>query len=625
MATGLGGLPTGWPPMRRGLVLLCLAAGLQPTALAQKGSSGAVAVRLPAIEASTLTSMPAKELAVFKDGHAFVLHEGEVPTESSGDVVLDTLPTPVLGTFWAYSADPQAKLAGVVAGQRNVKWSRTALSIRELIEANAGAAVRITEPDGDNREYEATIIGIPKWTPKEADEPPAPATSSPQPPPQPEHAHRERRGLPPANIVLVQTQEGVKTLPIDRIRDITFRAAPQTDLPQEEQRHLLTLKLDWDGRLPAENAKVGMVYLQRGVRWIPNYRIDIDGEGHARIKLQATLINELVDLDGATVHLVIGVPSFYFRDTLDPMALQEAAVQLGQYFSSQPQVQQQIAGAFSNAIMTQQVRTAPVQVEGAAPTDLDDSQITAGSRSEDMFVFTVPNVRLRKGERMVVPVAEFELTYEDLFALDVAFVPPPDMERNYNNQQALELARMMQAPRVMHRIRLRNTSAYPLTTAPAIVLRDGRLLAQSLMAYTPLGATTDVDVTTAVDVSVKKLDVETKRTPDAVRWNNEGYTRVDLAGTIGLTNHRPQAVSLEITRHVLGAVESADHDAMVEKINVFEDTRPRPGSGYPYWWFGYNWPWWWHRFNGIGRITWKLELPPGQSIDLAYTWYYYWR
>lgn len=44
---------------------------------------------------SALQKMPIKELTVFKDGHAFVLHEGAMPTDKSGNVLLDYLPTPV--------------------------------------------------------------------------------------------------------------------------------------------------------------------------------------------------------------------------------------------------------------------------------------------------------------------------------------------------------------------------------------------------------------------------------------------------------------------------------------------------------------------------------------------------
>ncbi|MCK4341267.1 MAG: hypothetical protein KAY37_06030 [Phycisphaerae bacterium] len=569
----------------------------------------------PAVEASALTTMPVKELAIFKDGHAFVLHESELPTDAVGDVVLDTLPTPVIGTFWPYSADGGAKLKAVVAGRRKVKSERTALSIRELLEANPGAEVLITEHGGEA--YDATVVGIPKSKPEdEAEERTGPNSQGERP-------QRAQPGVP-SDVIILKVHGGVKVVPLSRIQDVTFRAEPRAVLATEESRKLLTLKLDWGERDPGQTAKVGMVYLQRGFRWIPSYRIDIDGAGLAHVRLQATLINELVDIDGATAHLVIGVPSFYFRDTLDPMALQEAAVQLSQSF----QRQGRMPYAFSNALQTQIAQMGNYNYpRGAQPeaAEVADPAITVGSRNEDLFIFTVDNVVLRKGERMVVPVVEFTLPYEDVYGLDIAFTPPAEVRSNFNNRQAEELARLMRAPKVMHRIRLENKSPYPLTTAPAIILRDGHLLAQSLMTYTALGAQTDLDLTPAVDVRVSKSDVETKRTPNAEKWDHETYGRVDLAGKISLTNHRPERVKLEVTRHVLGAVAGADHDGVIEKANVFEDSRASSHGDYPHWWHWYDWPYWWYRFNGIGRITWIFELEAGASIDLNYTWYYYWR
>src|SRR5262245_28208689 len=94
---------------------------------------------------SALARMPVKEVTVFKDGHAFVLHEGTMPTDASGNVVMDYLPAPVLGTFWAYAADTKSKLSSVVAGQRRVQVERTALRLAEMLEANPGAEVLVTE------------------------------------------------------------------------------------------------------------------------------------------------------------------------------------------------------------------------------------------------------------------------------------------------------------------------------------------------------------------------------------------------------------------------------------------------------------------------------------------------
>jgi hypothetical protein len=54
---------------------------------------------------AALSAMRVKEVTVFKDGHALMLHEGRMPVDQSGDVLLDSLPAPVLGTFWPYSAE----------------------------------------------------------------------------------------------------------------------------------------------------------------------------------------------------------------------------------------------------------------------------------------------------------------------------------------------------------------------------------------------------------------------------------------------------------------------------------------------------------------------------------------
>src|SRR5690242_10649511 len=103
-----------------------------------------------AVPLATFARLPIKEITVFKDGHAFVAHEGEMPTDERGNVVMDYLPSPVMGTFWPYSAEEPVKLTSVVASQRRVLVERTALNLRELLEANVGVEAIIGE-FGTNR------------------------------------------------------------------------------------------------------------------------------------------------------------------------------------------------------------------------------------------------------------------------------------------------------------------------------------------------------------------------------------------------------------------------------------------------------------------------------------------
>ena len=576
--------------------------------------AGTVVQAEQAAPLSALAKLPVREITVFKDGHAFVLHSGKMPTDSVGNVLMDYLPTPVIGTFWSYSAGKRAKLSAVTASPQKVLVERTALSLRELIEANVGADVFVTENTSTNR-YRAIILQIPNQSGEELE------TTSPP---------NSGQKLPvKGNVVLLKLQEGgIKVVGLDRILDVTFVGDHKEKASQEEFRNLLTLKLDWDGR-PQKEAEIGLLYLQRGVRWIPNYKVTIDGKGNAVVKLQATLINELADLDDVTAHLVIGVPTFAFKETVDPMALQQTLAQLSQYFRQEAQT----AYGFGNAIMSQAMKSVGGvsdrlgrQGESAdgRPIDLGPEVATAG-KTEDLFMFDVKHVTLKKGQRMVIPVTEFTLKYRDVYALDIPFTPPAEVWRNQNNGQQSELARLFNSPKVMHKIRLANSSEYPLTTAPVLILRDDRVLAQGSMTYASPGADADLDVTTAVDMRVKKSDNETKRTPNAEKWQGNQYGRVDLEGKITLTSFAKQPVEVEVTRSVLGNASEADHDGKIEMVNIFEDQALGAGGPTPYWWGWFNWPWWWQHFNGVGRIRWTVKLEPTQPVDLTYAWNYYWQ
>jgi len=564
-----------------------------------------------ATQLSTFNKLPIKEITVFKDGHAFIAHEGEMPVDETGDVVMDYLPTPVMGTFWPYAADTGARLVAVRAGQKRLVVERTALNLRETLEANVGGEAIIGEA-GTNR-FEATIVGVPSRSAQEL--------ASTSPPNGPERLSE------PGNLILLKTSQGIKATSLDRIQEITFKDKPHSTVRTEEFRNLLTLKLEWGRGKPRNSARVGLFYLQRGVRWIPSYKVEIDGKGKASVRFQATLINELADLENVSVNLVVGVPTFALGNTIDPIALQQNLASLSPYFQTDAGSRNgPLASQFSNAIMSQAVRAAeyPPFAAGAAGASLGPEVVDTG-KSEDLFIFNVQHVTLKRGERMVLPVAEFALPYNDRFTLEFPFTPPAEVRANLNGEQQRELARLFNAPRVLHKLRLTNTSQYPLTTAPALIVREGQVLAQGLVTYTAAGAQVDLPVTTAVDIQTRKSDFETKRTPNAIQENGNSYSRIDLEGKISLTNYRAQAAEVEITRYVLGVADQADHEGKLDKVNTFENGEFLGGCDLPSWWSWYSWPYWWNTFNGVGRIIWKVNLEPKQSVDLSYQWHYVWR
>ncbi len=563
----------------------------------------------PPAPMSALAKMPVKEITVFKDGHAFVLHQGYMPTDRAGNVQMDYLPTPVLGTFWPYSSEKNVRLSAVTASSRKVLVERTTLSIPDMMTANPGTEVTLFLNDGKTSISGKIIESLTRSSEEaESNSPPNSGEKLP-----------ER-----SNLILLKNDQGTHVIPLDQIRNVVLIGAYKKQMAQEEFRNLLSMKLDWQGKEPKKQAEVGMVYLQKGVRWIPSYKFNLDGKGGVHVKLQASLINELTDLQDVTANLVIGVPSFAFKETPDPISLQQTFAQVSTYFDSASQS----SYALSNGIMSQ------VGGQGggfgggrsSAPrTEAEPGPAIEGSnKNEDLFVFTVKHNTLKKGQRMTIPVAEYDLKYKDIYLLDIAYAPPREVRGNFNTQQQTELTRALASPKAIHVIRIVNSGKLPITTAPVLILNDEKIVAQSSTGYTSVGGELDIPLTTASDIKIKKSEKETLRTPNAEFWNNHHYTKIELEGKLNLTNFSDKEIEIEVTRNVLGRAIKADHNGEIFNINTLEDEENGATADNPSWWGWYNWPNWWSHFNAVSRLKWSLKLPAGKSVELGYNWSYFW-
>jgi hypothetical protein len=218
---------------------------------------------------------------------------------------------------------------------------------------------------------------------------------------------------------------------------------------------------------------------------------------------------------------------------------------------------------------------------------------------------------------MTLPVAEFDVTYADLCTVDVPIAPSPESLRNAGrNVEDVERLKEKVRPVAMHQVRFDNASPFPITTAPAIVLRGGRLLGQGRTCYTSPGGKCDVTVTQAVGLRVAKEEHETGRKPDALRVDGNSYCRVDLAAEIRIANDTDTARDVEVTRYVMGAVDSADHEGEKAAVNALEDVDANSAQ---------VWGWYDQRVNSAGRIRWKIRVEPRSTVTLAYAWHYFWR
>src|SRR5262245_19388915 len=392
----------------------------------------------PALDGNKL---PVREVTVFKDGHAYLIRDTALP-EGTPQVVIEELPAPVLGTCWPF-ASGGAQLVSAKAGREVVPQDVVATDVRQIATANAGKQVIVVTHAGER--VEGVLLGVPSRQPQPA------ATDG--------------------ELLLLETQHGTRVLQLNQVRDLEVRGEFTGKIRSEQNRERLTLTVAGGG--PA--AKVGVMNVQRGLRWIPAYRLDLVGNGRATVQFEAILVNDLIDLEHATVNFVVGVPKFEFESLVDPISLQEEMAQVaagGQYAVGGARNQLEFRNVLSNSLRTQSAAFEPPSGQEPVPTASDGA-------AEDLFVFTVRDVTLTKGERLVLPIASFELGYRDVYRLEVEFGPPAEFRQQLQCERVLELARLLAAPKARHVLRLRNDSDAPLTTAPVLVLAAGRPLAQS--------------------------------------------------------------------------------------------------------------------------------------------------
>jgi hypothetical protein len=249
--------------------------------------------------------------------------------------------------------------------------------------------------------------------------------------------------------------------------------------------------------------------------------------------------------------------------------------------------------------------------------------VDSGTDSEDFFVFSAKNLTLRKGERMTFPLVQHDLKYEDIYTVEAPAKPPAEAYRDFSFEQQSAINRSLAAAQVMHKIRLVNTSNQPLTTAPTLIESNGRLLAQTLMTYTATGGRSDIDLAPAVDVTVKRRENETGRTPNAYKWRDYTYARIDVGGRLIVTSYRNEPVKLELTQNFIGTVDTAGQGGAIRKLGLGDDDSDASVANLPSWW-NYNGGDW-RGANGLGAVKWVVTIPAKGTLEIPYSYHYFWR
>jgi hypothetical protein len=205
-------------------------------------------------------------------------------------------------------------------------------------------------------------------------------------------------------------------------------------------------------------------------------------------------------------------------------------------------------------------------------------------------------VTLAKGERGYFPLIFAEVPAKHVYTWDIVDF----IDRNDRYQTQPDEVQQV----IWHSIELTNTTDQPWTTAPGMTVKDGRVLGQDTLNFTPPKGTSQLKITQAVSIDAQQNEVEIERQRNAETFHGSTYDKVTVEGTLLITNYKDKPVTIKITKQLSGEVVTADGGPEVVKV----------ASGL-------------NRVNPRSRLTWETEAKPGKddAVKLTYRYSFYTR
>ncbi|MGH7149221.1 MAG: hypothetical protein ACREIU_00910, partial [Planctomycetota bacterium] len=272
---------------------LSLAAPLLLSACALRGET-----QTPEGEVALETRV--RSAALFKNGLGFVRREGAIPAGAQS-VRIEPLPVPVHGTFWIVADPARARLGPARARRTEIRERFPAVTMEDLLRANVGRPVTLVMGEKDS--VEGTIEAVTEV-----------------PLPSPADGADGAIYVPPSTgpLALVRTAGGSIAIPTIEVRRLRVEGgALATEASRRREGVSLSCPVEGkEGPTP-----ISLLYLERGLTWVPSYAIDLSEAEKATLTAKAEVINEAENLEGATLRFVTGYPNLRFSHVADPIAM----------------------------------------------------------------------------------------------------------------------------------------------------------------------------------------------------------------------------------------------------------------------------------------------------------------
>jgi hypothetical protein len=239
--------------------------------------------------------------------------------------------------------------------------------------------------------------------------------------------------------------------------------------------------------------------------------------------------------------------------------------------------------------------------------ELPDELTAQGA--QDLFVYHLPPLRLKTGQRAAAPIFSAEVPYRDLYTWDLR-LKRQDIEAAPSGS-GVASPLVLSNNEVWHQVVMTNTTKLPWTTGAAMLMEEGVPLSQELLTYTSPKDEARVPVTVSVETRGSFTEQEIGRELEAMTWNGYRYAKIIKRANLDLCNNKPVAIEAEITFRFGGKATEATEEGTIT-LDAFSGEDWTNYNGEP-------------AVNNSSTVRWKVKLGPGETFRPVVTYHYFTR
>ncbi len=472
------------------------------------------------LSATAQTVLPVKKVTVFKNSTAMVVKEGNVPV-TNGSVKLPIPNQTLFGTYFIGSGKDNA-IKSMVFKNDTLKKRAEASSVWQYMAGNLNKAVTIsyTPTQGIDKTVSGKVVSYDAYS----------------------------------GIMKFVTDAGKSMIMhVNSVYQADFKEDPSAFYMADSIKRMLLLKAE----KATDNLTLQQIHMTGGINWIPSYYLKLKDDKTARLEMKALVENYAEDLKETETDLVVGAPQMKYSGKEDPMMYDYITVPGGMQGDYNGNVYMQ-----SNAVR-KVAFGAVAEADGAFESNFD----TEGEKVGDMYIYKLGKITLPENSKGSFPIFAGNVEYKDKYEGTIS-----DITNYFSSRFVPQEERTFD---IFHSLEVKNTASVPLTTAAVMVVNEkDQFVAQDELKYTPVGSTSNIRLSKAIDILMKNNEEEKAREDNAKKIGKVSYSKVVLKGTINVDNYQGKDVTVTVTKALSGTVTAQSNDGKVTKKNSYNYINP---------------------------------------------------